>query len=375
MTAVPADVIFQYDAIVDFYHSPFFIESVKKQLYRVLHEMTVDLNLYPLEHKKGEPGNVNNLPDIVLGAGVFNYQYADAPYDLDAVAVLRRAFELGIRALDTSAYYGPSEIIIGEALEKLRDEYPRESYMICTKAGREKVDEFIYSSEHIRFSVKRSLERLKTDYLDILYVHDVEFVSTEECLEALNEAMHMKKEGLVRNVGISGYPLDFLLYLSKKVLGLGYGPLDVVLSYSNFCLQNTLLRDYHERFLKEAEVSRVLNASPLSMSLLRSQPTHAFHPAPEDLRVAVARVSSYCSSKGVELADLASRFALRNWDGPTVFGLSNVQEVEQAVKAYWQSRDAVVTAEDDHLVQAVNDILGETFNLTWPSGIEHPDMQ
>lgn len=36
----------------------------------------------------------------------------------------------GIRAIDTSVYYGPSEIVLGEALHAIRDEFPRSSYKL-----------------------------------------------------------------------------------------------------------------------------------------------------------------------------------------------------------------------------------------------------
>ena len=39
----------------------------------------------------------------------------------------------GIRAFDTSAYYGPSEIVLGGVLKALRDEFPRESYKLVTE--------------------------------------------------------------------------------------------------------------------------------------------------------------------------------------------------------------------------------------------------
>lgn len=334
--------------------------------------MTKDF-LKPLIRKDID-SSLNKLPDVILGAGVFNYQYTDSPHQLDAEAVVNRAFELGIRALDTSAYYGPSESIIGDALAKLKDTYPRESYMICTKAGRESVDQFDYSAKHIRYSVERSLERLKTNYLDILYIHDVEFLPTDDCLVAVSEALKMKQQGLVRNVGISGYPVDYLLFLSNKVLRVLQEPLDVVLSYSNFCLQNTILGQYKDRFYSEAKVTKVINASPLSMSLLRSQTTHSFHPAPPELKDSVELVSQFCANKGVELSDIASRFALRNWNGPTVFGLSTVSEVEQAVNTYWESRDAACTAQDEPLINSIIKLFGNTIDLTWTSGIEHPDM-
>ena len=40
------------------------------------------------------------------------------------------SFRYGIRAFDTSAYYGPSEIVLGNILESLREEFPRSSYQL-----------------------------------------------------------------------------------------------------------------------------------------------------------------------------------------------------------------------------------------------------
>lgn len=58
------------------------------------------------------PCNINNdskpyksledIPEIILGAGVFNYQYNEKPEDLGAEKILSRAFDLGIRALGKS---------------------------------------------------------------------------------------------------------------------------------------------------------------------------------------------------------------------------------------------------------------------------------
>lgn len=310
----------------------------------------------------------NGWPGIILGGGVFNYQYTKTPHEQEAHKVLARAFELGINALDTSAYYGPSEEILGEALERIKTQFPRSSYKICTKAGRIRENEFDYSKEAIRSSVMRSLTRLHTDYIDLLYIHDVEFNTIDMCLEAVAEAFRLKDEGYVRLVGISGYPVDFLFKLSCLVSE-KLRPLDAVLSYSNLCLQNTTLLKYMERLASEAKVGQVINASPLSMSLLRSGPTHDFHPAPQHLKDSVARAAEYTESNGVEIADLAARFAMRA-HSPTVFGLISMDEVDSAVKMYWQAKnDQEVAVKDEQLVQGVRSIIGSDLDFTWPSGI------
>lgn len=300
---------------------------------------------------------------------------------------------------DSSAYYGPSEIIVGTALYNIRNKYPRNSYMIFTKAGRVAENEFDYSPSHIRKSVERSLERFHTSYLDVIYLHDVEFVNSDKAIEALREMFVLKKEGKVHRVGISGYPLDYLYALSLKVVsstekkggGLGI-PLDVILSYSNFCLQNTRLEKFISKFQNDAKIPLVISASPLSMGLIRSQPAPGFHPASDELKDAISEAAKYTEKEqDVDLADLAVRFALRNWNSsssssssandnkkPYVYGLSTVKEVENAVRVYWQVKKGSqqFTTNDVQLAQKVQQILKERGQLDaiWPSGIEHPDL-
>jgi aryl-alcohol dehydrogenase-like predicted oxidoreductase len=53
------------------------------------------------------------LPPLIFGTATFNYQYNTDPYKLPTTALVHKAFSLGIRAFDTSPYYGPSEEILG----------------------------------------------------------------------------------------------------------------------------------------------------------------------------------------------------------------------------------------------------------------------
>jgi D-arabinose 1-dehydrogenase len=86
----------------------------------------------------------------------------------------------GIRAFDTSPYYDNSEIVLGSALQALSHEFPRGTYQILTKVGRygPTSEDFDYSRDAVRRSVRRSLRRMHTSYLDVVYVHDIEFVAS-----------------------------------------------------------------------------------------------------------------------------------------------------------------------------------------------------
>ena len=145
---------------------------------------------------------------------MFNYQYSSDPHSLPVQELIERAFQLGLNALDTSPYYGPSEEIIGQALQKIS--FSRDQYYICTKAGRVKLDEFDYSRASVRLSVERSLQRLGTSYIDLVYMHDIEFVEPDQIMDALKELHLLKSEGLIKNFGISGYPVKFLYEIALR---------------------------------------------------------------------------------------------------------------------------------------------------------------
>ncbi|KAK3705355.1 hypothetical protein LTR37_013328 [Vermiconidia calcicola] len=261
------------------------------------------------------------LPPLIFGTATFNYQYNPDPYELDTIGLVQQALEHGIRAFDTSPYYGPSEEILGDALttDFVRSKFPRSDFFLITKCGRIAGDEFNYSPEWIRQSIQKSLQRLKTSYLDLVYCHDVEFVSEYEVMDAIRELRRIRdEEGTIKYVGISGYPLPVLCSIAHRVLRETGEPLDAVMSYANFTVQNTLLATQGIEQLKEAGVDVVPNASPLAMGLLRREGVPVggmgnWHPSSNDLRKAVKRASDFCDRHDEKLEVIAIRYALESW--------------------------------------------------------------
>jgi len=261
------------------------------------------------------------LPPLVFGTATFNNQYNADPHALDTNGLVEQALSHGVRAFDTSPYYGPAEELLGKALSTsfVRRHFPRDEYYILTKVGRIASNEFDYSPEWVRFSVKRSLERLRTNYLDVVYCHDTEFVSKEEVLEAVKELRRIRdEEGTIKYIGISGYPIDLLCELSEQILRETGEPIDIVQSYANFTLQNSILASQGIARFEAAGVDVVTNASPLGMGLLRHQGVPIggqgdFHPAPPGLRAAVKRAAEFTADYGEKLEVIAIRYALEEW--------------------------------------------------------------
>ena len=125
------------------------------------------------------------------------------PPDHDrAIAVLRRAVELGVDLIDTADSYGPavSEELIAEALHP----YP-DGLSIATKGGLERGGPGQWSRngrpEHLRVACEASLRRLRVDRIDLYQLHapdpDVPYEDSVGTLKALQD------EGKIRHVGVS----------------------------------------------------------------------------------------------------------------------------------------------------------------------------
>jgi L-galactose dehydrogenase len=117
--------------------------------------------------------------------------------DADAIAVVHRALDLGINLIDTARIYG-TEDVVGRALAGRRDEV-----ILSTKAMPE-MDGELLSADGLRRSVEQSLGRLRTDRIDLFFLHGVGVTHLEHCREVLGpELARLRANGTVRHVGAS----------------------------------------------------------------------------------------------------------------------------------------------------------------------------
>ncbi|WP_283147855.1 aldo/keto reductase [Silvimonas soli] len=138
-----------------------------------------------------------------LGCMGLSYGYGPATDKQQAIALIRRAYELGVTFFDTAEVYGPylNEEVVGEALAPFRNEV-----VIATKFGFNFGDDGKQQSldsrpEHIRQVVEGSLKRLKTDVIDLYYQHRVDpQVPIEEVAGAVRELI---QQGKVKHFGLS----------------------------------------------------------------------------------------------------------------------------------------------------------------------------
>jgi aryl-alcohol dehydrogenase-like predicted oxidoreductase len=214
------------------------------------------------------------------------------------------------------------------------------------------------SYERTLLSIKESLARLNVDYIDTVQVHDPEFcpsldIVVSETLMALAAA---QRSGLIRAIGITGYPLDMLRDLHARAVAAGL-KVESCLSYSHYCLHDrSLVESGTLKYMTDNGVG-VLNGSPLSMSLLTHAGAPDWHPASAELRRRTAAAAEHCKKNGVNIERLGMAFALAQPDIPTtLFSTSKMEKfnanLAQAVG------DAPLTAAEQ---KVLDEILCEPF--------------
>ncbi|KQT21842.1 aldo/keto reductase [Chryseobacterium sp. Leaf404] len=156
--------------------------------------------------KLGNQGLI--IPNIGLGCmGMTGFGDADMygkSDEQEAVATIHRSLELGGNFLDTADLYGPftNEKLIAKAIDGKRDQY-----IIATKFGWEIDDneqvtwKINGQKDYVKKSVERSLKNLKTDYIDLYYMHRLDKnIPVEETVGAMSDLV---KEGKIGYIGLS----------------------------------------------------------------------------------------------------------------------------------------------------------------------------
>ncbi|KAB8319219.1 aldo/keto reductase [Tolypothrix campylonemoides VB511288] len=139
-----------------------------------------------------------SLPILGLGGSASPLSRPPKEEEDKSIAIIERAFELGIRYFDTAANYGPSEQRLGKVLPAHRKEV-----FLATKTN-------IRDRDGAWRELEQSLKRLKTDSLDLWQLHSVSFDWNLDAIlntkhGAIRAVQEAKEQKIVRFVGITGH--------------------------------------------------------------------------------------------------------------------------------------------------------------------------
>ncbi|WP_217573094.1 aldo/keto reductase [Streptomyces sp. GbtcB7] len=258
--------------------------------------------------------------------------------DEEAAATVDAAWDNGIRYFDTAPFYGAglSEIRLGEALAGR----PRDEFVLSTKVGRVILDEIEdpaardlgekgglfehgrpnkivndYSADATLRTIEDSLKRLKTDRLDIVWVHDVaqdfygdEWLAAYETARtgAFRVLQKLRDEGVIRAWGLGVNRVEPL----ELTLDLDEPKPDAFLLAGRYTLLD------HERALQrllpaaKAQNVDIVVGGPYSSGVLAGGQHFEYQKAPAPVITKVERIKALAGRYGVGIKAAALQFSL-----------------------------------------------------------------
>ncbi len=271
---------------------------------------------------------------------------------------VHKAIDSGITYFDTAPYYGRtlSEERLGVALQGKRNRVA-----LSTKLGRYDKAAFDFSAARVRSSIDESLSRLRTDHVDLLIVHDVEFGDREQIIaETIPEMRRVQEAGKTRFIGISGLPLKILADVAER------GRVDFVLSYCRYTLLNRDLDRWLTPTIQRNDMG-LINAAPVHMGILTKQGPQPWHPAQQEIKEAGRRIVQLCEAHDASPELVAMRFSMNHpLIASTLVGMPRQTEVEENLKALDFRIDPSLMEEIDKIYYSLSETI-------WPSGLPEND--
>ena len=274
-----------------------------------------------------------------FGTAPLGNMYRNIPEE-EAIATVDAAWESGIRYFDAAPLYGAglAELRLGEALSKRN----RDEYVLSTKVGRVISDELEdtssrdmgekgglfefgrknkiindYSADATLRSIEQSLNRLKTDRLDFVYIHDVaqdfygdEWVGQFESARtgAFRVLTRLREEGVIKGWGLGVNrvePIEIMLELEEAKP-------DVSLLAGRYTLLD------HERALQRVMPEAVKHnmdivvGGPYSSGVLAGGTHFEYQKASSDIMAKVEKIKAIADRHQISIKAAAVQFSLAN---------------------------------------------------------------
>ncbi len=249
------------------------------------------------------------------------------------VQIVQHALEKGVNYFDTAPgdFNGLSEEILGEALEG-----KQEPYYLSTKLGY-LPEGFDYSYDMCMRCFEGSLQRLKRDHVDVLFIHDPDRMgggSYEAVFGkgmALEACRKLKEQGVIKAIGIGSLWLDYQAYCIDS------GEIDVILTFNRYGL---IWRDAQFEtfpFCRRHDTG-IVQGTPFHQGVLAGRHDEWITNPPAWMTVsehrAFRKLYAIQESSGILLPELALRFILSNPQiSVTIPGAANLEQLDANLDA------------------------------------------
>ena len=303
------------------------------------------------------------IPEFGIGTSPFGGLFASVSES--AVAdVISTSMELGLNYFDTAPHYGmgSAEVRLGRNINHL----PRSSFVVSTKVGRlivpsEKADDpgwenstaaveriFDFSAAGIERSLLESLERLKMESVEMIFIHDPDGAADQAISEAYPVLERLRAEGIVKTIGIGITSNEIPTRFINET------DIDVVL----IALKYTLLDQSAGAELLPTALRKgvsVIAGGVFNSGILtnpKAGATFNYEPASPEVLARAQKIEKFFLDRGVSLAQAALQFPMQHPAISAILvGCRSADEVTTNVALYNKEIDSHIWSEFDTFLQ------------------------
>ena len=304
------------------------------------------------------------IPEFGIGTSPFGGLFASVSES--AVAdVISTSMELGLNYFDTAPHYGmgSAEVRLGRNINHL----PRSSFVVSTKVGRlivpsEKADDpgwenstaaveriFDFSAAGIERSLLESLERLKMESVEMVFIHDPDGAADQAISEAYPVLERLRAEGIVKTIGIGITSNEIPTRFINET------DIDVVL----IALKYTLLDQSAATELLPTALKKgvsVIAGGVFNSGILtnpKAGATFNYEPASPEVLARAQKIEKFFLDRGVSLAQAALQFPMQHPAISAILvGCRSADEVTTNVALYNKEIDSHIWREFDTFLQS-----------------------
>ena len=303
------------------------------------------------------------IPEFGIGTSPFGGLFASVSES--AVAdVISTSMEMGLNYFDTAPHYGmgSAEVRLGRNINHL----PRSSFVVSTKVGRlivpsEKADDpgwenstaaveriFDFSAAGIERSLLESLERLKMESVEMIFIHDPDGAADQAISEAYPVLERLRAEGIVKTIGIGITSNEIPTRFINET------DIDVVL----IALKYTLLDQSAATELLPTALKKgvsVIAGGVFNSGILtnpKAGATFNYEPASPEVLARAQKIEKFFLDRGVSLAQAALQFPMQHPAISAILvGCRSADEVTTNVALYNKEIDLQIWSEFDSFLQ------------------------
>ena len=304
------------------------------------------------------------IPEFGIGTSPFGGLFASVSES--AVAdVISTSMELGLNYFDTAPHYGmgSAEVRLGRNINHL----PRSSFVVSTKVGRlivpsEKADDpgwenstaaveriFDFSAAGIERSLLESLERLKMESVEMVFIHDPDGAADQAISEAYPVLERLRAEGIVKTIGIGITSNEIPTRFINET------DIDVVL----IALKYTLLDQSAGAELLPTALRKgvsVIAGGVFNSGILtnpKAGATFNYEPASPEVLARAQKIEKFFLDRGVSLAQAALQFPMQHPAISAILvGCRSADEVTTNVALYNKEIDSHIWSEFNTFLQS-----------------------